>query len=128
MRLLLDTCTFLWIASGSTQLSRRAAQLFSDPANEVFLSAVSAWEIAVKYSLGRLRLPGPPAEYIPSLRERHGIVALPVKEEEALYLPRIPSLHRDPFDRMLVCQAVVNGMALLTPDPLIVQYPVRAIW
>ena len=83
------------------QLSKRAAQLFSDPAK-------------------------PPA--IASLRERHGIVALPVKEEEALYLPRIPSLHRDPFDRMLVCQAVVNGMAPLTPDPLIVQYPVRAIW
>jgi PIN domain nuclease of toxin-antitoxin system len=128
VRLLLDTCTFLWIASGSTQLSRRAAQLFRDPANEVFLSAVSAWEIAVKHSLGRLPLPGPPADYIITLRERHGIAALPISEEEALYLPRIPNLHRDPFDRMLVCQAVVNGMALLTPDPLISQYPIRAIW
>jgi PIN domain nuclease of toxin-antitoxin system len=128
VRLLLDTCTFLWIASGSTQLSSRAAQLFTDPANEVFLSAVSAWEIAVKYSLGRLPLPGPPADYIPSLRERLGIAELPIKEEEALYLPRIPNLHRDPFDRMLVCQAVVNGFALLTPDPLISQYSVRSIW
>jgi PIN domain nuclease of toxin-antitoxin system len=128
VRLLLDTCTFLWIASGSTQLSRRAAQLFADPANEVFLSAVSAWEIALKYSLGRLTLPGPPADYIPSLRERLGIAALPIKEEEALYLPRIPNLHRDPFDRLLVCQAVINGLALLTPDPLISQYSVRSIW
>jgi PIN domain nuclease of toxin-antitoxin system len=124
----LDTCTFLWIAAGSTQLSRRAAQLFADPANEVFLSAVSAWEIALKYSLGRLTLPGPPADYIPSLRERLGIAALPIKEEEALYLPRIPNLHRDPFDRLLVCQAVINGLALLTPDPLISQYSVRSIW
>jgi PIN domain nuclease of toxin-antitoxin system len=128
VRLLLDTCTFLWIASGSTQLSRRAAQLFTDPANEVFLSAVSAWEIAVKNSLGRLPLPGPPADYIASLRERLGIAALPIKEEEALYLPRIPRLHRDPFDRMLVCQAIINGFALLTPDPMISQYPVRTIW
>jgi PIN domain nuclease of toxin-antitoxin system len=128
VKLLLDTCTFLWIAAGSTQLSRRAAQLFTDPANEVFLSAVSAWEIAAKNSLGRLTLPGPPADYIASLRERLGIAPLPIKEEEALYLPRIPRLHRDPFDRMLVCQAIINGLALLTPDPLIAQYPVRTIW
>jgi PIN domain nuclease of toxin-antitoxin system len=94
----------------------------------VFLSAVSAWEIALKYSLGRLTLPGPPAEYIANLRELLGIAALPIKEEEALYLPRIPNLHRDPFDRLLVCQAVINGLALLTPDPLISQYSVRSIW
>ena len=128
MRLLLDTCTFLWIAAGSTQLSRRAAQLFADPANEVFLSAVSAWEIALKYSLGRLTLPGPPAEYIVNLRERLGFAALPIKEEEVLYPPRIPRLHHDPFDRLLVCQAVINRLALLTPDPLISQYSVRSIW
>src|SRR5271155_5252617 len=125
MRLLLDTCTFLWIGAGSAQLSRRAAQLFSDPANEVFLSAVSAWEIAVKHALGRLPLPAPAAEYIVGLRELHGIAALPISEDEALYLPRIPKLHRDPFDRMLVSQAVVNSLTLLTPDALIAQYPIR---
>jgi PIN domain nuclease of toxin-antitoxin system len=128
MRLLLDTCTFLWIATGSAQLSRRAAELFRDPANEVFLSAASAWEIAVKNSLGRLPLPAPAAEYIPNLRERHGIAPLPLSEEEAVYLPRLPKLHRDPFDRMLVSQAVVNGLALLTPDPSISQYPIRTLW
>ena len=128
MRLLLDTCTFLWIAAGSAQLSRRAAELFGDPANDVFLSAVSAWEIAVKHALGRLPLPAPAAEYIMSLRKLHGIVALPISEDEALYLPRIPNLHRDPFDRMLVSQAVVNGLTLLTPDALITQYPIRTIW
>jgi PIN domain nuclease of toxin-antitoxin system len=91
VRLLLDTCTFLWIATGSTQLSRRAAQLFTDPANEVFLSAMSGWEITVKYSLGRLPLPGPPADYIPSLRERLGIAALPIKEEQALIYREYPA-------------------------------------
>lgn len=128
MKLLLDTCTFLWIAAGSPQLSKPAAQLFRDPSNEVFLSAASAWEIAVKNSLGRLPLPAPPASYVAALRERHGISTLPISEEEALYLSRLPKLHRDPFDRMLACQAVVNGLTLLTPDPLLTQYPIHTIW
>lgn len=128
MRLLLDTCTFLWIASGSTRISRRALELFSDPANDVFLSAVSVWEIAVKHSLGRLPLPERPLDLIPKLREAHGISTLALSEEETLYLPRIPVLHRDPFDRMLICQAVVNGLAILTPDPLITSYPIRSAW
>jgi PIN domain nuclease of toxin-antitoxin system len=128
VRLLLDTCTFLWIVTGSSRLSKRAAQSFSDPANEVFLSAVSSWEIAVKHSLGTLRLPAPPIEFIPSQREGHGIAALPLTEEEVLYLPKTPKLHRDPFDRMLICQALVNGLAVLTPDELISQYPIRTLW
>jgi PIN domain nuclease of toxin-antitoxin system len=128
VRLLLDTCTFLWIVTGSTRLSKQAAQWFSDPSNEVFLSVVSAWEIAVKHSLGTLRLPVSPIEFIPSQREAHGIAALPLTEEDVLYLPKIPKLHRDPFDGMLICQAVVNGFAVLTPDELISQYPIRTLW
>jgi PIN domain nuclease of toxin-antitoxin system len=128
VKLLLDTCTFLWIAAGSAQLSRRASQLFRDPSNQVFLSAASAWEIAVKHSMGKLPLPGPAAEYVAALRERHGIAPLSISEEEALYLSRLPKLHRDPFDRILACQAVVNGLALLTPDPLLSQYPIHTIW
>ncbi len=128
MRLLLDTCTFLWIVAGSPELSRRARQLFTEPANDIFLSVVSSWEISVKYALGNLRLPAPPMEFISNAREAHGIAAFPLTEEEVLYLPKIPKLHRDPFDRMLVCQAVINGMALLTPDAAISQYPVRTVW
>ena len=128
MRLLLDTCTFLWIVSGSSELSKRAAQWFSDPANELFLSVVSAWEIAVKYSLGNLQLPAPPMDFVVSQREAHAIATLPLTEEEALYLPKIPKLHRDPFDRMLICQAVAGGLTILTPDPLISQYPIRTLW
>jgi PIN domain nuclease of toxin-antitoxin system len=128
VRLLLDTCTFLWILSGSSELSKRAAQGFSDPANEAFLSVVSAWEIAVKYSLGNLRLPAPPMDFVVSQREAHAIATLPLSEEEALYLPKIPRLHRDPFDRMLICQAVAGGLTILTPDPLISQYPIRTLW
>jgi PIN domain nuclease of toxin-antitoxin system len=128
VRLLLDTCTFLWIVSGSPRLSKKAAQWFTDPANEIFLSAVSAWEISVKHSLGTLRLSAPPIDFVPSQRESHGIAALPLMEEEVVYLPKLPKLHRDPFDRMLVCQAIVNGLAILTPDALISQYPIRTLW
>ena len=127
MKLLLDTCTFLWIVTGSSRLSKHAAQWFSDPANDVFLSAVSAWEIAVKHSLGTLRLPAPPLEFIPSQREAHGITALPLTEEEVLYLPKIPKLHRDPFDRMLICQAKAHGLTLASSDGLVRQYPVALL-
>ncbi len=128
MRILLDTCTFLWIIGDAPELSNRARELFIDPANDVFLSAVSAWEISVKHGLGRLSLPEPPEKFIPFQRERHGIEALPLEEEATLYLNRLPSSHRDPFDRMLICQAIVHGMVILTPDELVTQYPVRSLW
>jgi PIN domain nuclease of toxin-antitoxin system len=128
MKVLLDTCTFLWIAVDAPELSEQARQVFRDPDNEVFLSAASAWEIAVKHALGRLPLPAAAATYIPRLRERHGIEPLPVDEEAALYTARLPPLHRDPFDRMLVCQAIVGGLVLLTPDPDVVQYAIRSMW
>jgi len=128
MRILLDTCTFLWIIGDAPELSKRARELFVDPANDVLLSAVSAWEISVKHGLGRLPLPEPPEKFIPFQRERHGIEALPLEEEATLYLNRLPSSHRDPFDRMLICQAIVHGMVILTPDELVTQYPVRSLW
>lgn len=128
MRLLLDTCTFLWLVGGAAQLSPRAREAFADPANEVFLSAVSAWEIAVKYRLGRLPLPTAPDEFVPAQRTAHGVEALAVDEESALNVAKLPDLHRDPFDRMLVAQALVGGLVLLTPDRPIRQYPVRTLW
>lgn len=128
MRLLLDTCTFLWLAVDSPRLSARARTLFADPDNEVLLSAVSAWEISVKHALGRLPLPQPPHELVPSERHRHAVEPLPLDEESALLLPRLPPLHRDPFDRMLVCQAMVHALVILTPDRDIAAYPVRTAW
>lgn len=128
MRLLLDTCTFLWISSEAPELSPRARELFVAPENEVYLSAASTWEIAVKYALRRLPLPESPDQFVPAQRRRHGIAPLPVDEGATLYLPRLPHLHKDPFDRMLVCQAIVHGLLILTPDPLIAQYPARTMW
>lgn len=128
MKLLLDTCTFLWIAAGDRALSDAARKAFQDPDNEVYLSVVSAWEIVVKHVLGRLPLPGPPESYVPQLRQSHGIEALPLDETAALHLARLPELHRDPFDRMLACQAIVGGLVVLTPDESLLQYPVQCLW
>ncbi len=128
MRLLLDTCTFLWIVTADESLSPAARELFMDPANDVFLSAVSAWEIAIKHSLGKLPLPRPPSVLVPEERKRHHIDPLPLDETAALAGAKLPELHRDPFDRMLVCQAIMGGLTLVTPDPLVTQYPVATVW
>ena len=128
MNLLLDTCTFLWLAGGSTSLPSAAARAIRDPANDVFLSAVSVWEIVTKYQTGRLPLPESPVTLIPTERTLRGVDQLPFDEESALYGMRLPALHRDPFDRMLIGQAIAHGLAIVTPDPLITQYPVRVLW
>ncbi len=128
MNLLLDTCTFLWIIGDPTQLSARAWQLFTDPSNRSHLSVVSAWEIALKYSLRRLILQQPPDSLVPQQRVAHRIALLSLTEAAALYLPYLPRIHKDPFDRMLVCQAIVDNLVILTPDPAIRQYPVQTVW
>jgi PIN domain nuclease of toxin-antitoxin system len=128
VRLLLDTCTFLWIVAGAADLSPRARDMFADPDNEVYLSVVSAWEIALKHAAGRLPLPESPGQFVPAERRRHGIDTLELDEETALHLARLPPLHGDPFDRMLVCQAIVHGLVILGPDSLIAQYPIRTAW
>jgi len=128
VKLLLDTVTFLRASLGETELSDRARELILNDANECYLSAVSSWEIAIKHALGSLPLPEPPDRFIPRHRDQMGVEPLPLDEESALHLARLPQLHRDPFDRMLVCQAIVGGMVLVTPDALVSQYPVRSAW
>ena len=128
MKLLLDTCTFLWILEGGAALSEAARAQLLNADNDLYLSAVSAWEIAVKHALGKLPLPEPPERFVPAQRKARAISPLPLDEEAALELGRLPKLHRDPFDRMLICQALAGGMILVTPDPEIGRYPVRTLW
>ena len=128
MKILLDTCTFLWIAGESKELTPASLRLFCDPANDVYLSSVSVWEIVIKQRLGKLPLPSSPREFVVGNREAHEIDPLPLDEESVLHLARLPQLHRDPFDRMLVCQAIAHGLTILTPDELVAQYPVRTAW
>lgn len=128
MKILLDTCAYLWIISGDRQLSETGRVHFRDPANEVYLSSVSVWEVMVKHALGRMPLPDAPERYLPLMRTRHGIAALPLEEGDVCFLGKLPPLHQDPFDRMLVCQALAHGLTLLTPDTMIRRYPVPTLW
>jgi PIN domain nuclease of toxin-antitoxin system len=128
MKVLLDTCAFIWANLDSPRLSPTARSVLADEENEVYLSVVSCWEIAIKSARGTLPLPGPAEVYVPQAREKNGIRPLPLDEESALHVSKLPALHNDPFDRMLICQAMVHGMVLLTPDPAIVRYPVRSLW
>ncbi|MBT7155011.1 MAG: type II toxin-antitoxin system VapC family toxin [Deltaproteobacteria bacterium] len=128
MRILLDTCTFLWIITDSTRLSRRARTLYMEKSNEVYLSAVSTWEITLKFGLGKLNLPVEPTKYIPMQRKQHHISSYSLSEEATLYISKLPDIHKDPFDRMLICQAITSDMVLLTPDEFVTKYPVRCDW
>lgn len=128
MKLVLDTCTFLWVVTGDAALSRSARALIVDPENDVFLSAASAWEITIKHGLGRLPLPSPPEHFVPTARRRHKIEPLPIDEAAATHVHRLPPLHRDPFDRLLVSQAIVGGLTIVTPDRDITQYPASVAW
>jgi len=127
MKALLDTCTFLWLATGHT-LPDRTRAILEAAGSDVILSAASVWEVAIKHGRGRLILPAPPAQFIPAVRVRYGIDLLAIDEESALHTEKLPNLHRDPFDRMLVSQAIVHGLTILTPDPLVTQYPARTMW
>jgi PIN domain nuclease of toxin-antitoxin system len=128
MKLLLDTCAFLWLIRDDPKASPKARALFVDPANEVYLSAVSAWEIGVKYHAGKLPLGASPEIYVPEEREKHGIDTLALDEMATFELRHLPRHHADPFDRMLIAQAVAHQMAILTPDPLIHRYPIAVRW
>lgn len=128
MTLLLDTCTFLWAVSEPARLSRRVADLILAPDNEVYVSAASGWEIVIKAGTGRLSLRHDADRFVREQREAAGFAPLPIDEEAALHVSRLPALHRDPFDRILVSQAIVHGLTILTPDPLVTQYPARTTW
>lgn len=96
--------------------------------NQQFLSVVSAWEIAIKSATGRLRIPEPVDQFVPKRRELNRASSLVLDEDTVLQLPKLPPIHADPFDRMLICQAIVHGMVILTPDEQISKYPVRVMW
>jgi PIN domain nuclease of toxin-antitoxin system len=127
MRLLLDTHIFLWYITGDARLADEIRELIRQPENEVYLSVVSLWEVIVKYQLGKLPLPQPPEKYLPLQRERHLISSLPLNEASVSHLAKLPSLHRDPFDRMLICQAVEHGLTIVTVDEVISSYPVLVL-
>lgn len=124
MRLLLDTHVLLWYITADPKLPAAFRAAIQDPANEVYLSVASVWEVVIKYGLGKLPLAGPPADYLPQQRDAHGIASLPVDEGAMPHLARLPPLHRDPFDRLLVAQALQHGLTVATVDPDVAAYPI----
>jgi PIN domain nuclease of toxin-antitoxin system len=122
MRLLLDTHIFLWLISDDVSLSDGFRRAIVDSDNEVYLSVVSVWEVTVKHQLGKLTLPENPSLYLPRQRERHQIMSLVMDELSVARLSELESLHRDPFDRMLLCQALAHDLLLVTVDSAIQQY------
>jgi PIN domain nuclease of toxin-antitoxin system len=127
VRLLLDTHVFLWFITGAARLRPEIRDVIRAPENDVALSVASLWEILVKHRLGKLPLPGAPEVYIPEQRARHGIADLPIEEASVARLAQLPPLHRDPFDRILVCQALEHGRTLVTVDPLVRGYAVPVL-
>ena len=127
MKILLDTHIFLWFISGDAQLSTDVRDAIRDPDNEVYLSAVSVWEAIVKYQLGKLPLPEHPETYLPKQRDIHQIVSLALDESSVAQLAKLPPLHRDPFDRMLICQALEKGLTIATVDGAIRAYSVSVM-
>ena len=127
MKVLLDTHIFLWYISGDRRLPEGLLGTIRDMRNEVYLSVVSLWEAIVKYQLGKLPLPEPPESYFPLQRERHRFFSLALDEASVSHLSKLPPLHRDPFDRMLVCQAMEHGLTIATVDDLVAAYPVGVL-
>ncbi len=124
MKLLLDTHIFLWYILADPQLPTTYRDAIRDPSNEVFLSVASIWEAVIKYALGKLPLPAPPALYMPRQRAAHQITSLPIEEAALTHLATLPTLHRDPFDRILIAQALHHGLTLVTADDAVRAYPV----
>lgn len=126
MRLLLDTHVLLWLAATPERLGATADTL-ADPATELLLSAASAWEIGIKHGTGRLTLPEPPDAWLADRAPRLGVRHLPVTWQDGVAVAALPTLHRDPFDRLLVGQARRLGLTLVTADPLVAAYDVEVL-
>jgi PIN domain nuclease of toxin-antitoxin system len=128
MDILLDTVTFLWWMEGNRRIPPSIVASLRDTDNRVFLSAVSAWEVTIKHGAGKLTLPASPDQFVAEARRQHGIAPLPITEEEVVQVGKLPRIHGDPFDRLLAAQAIVRGLVLVTPDPMLQMYPCRSRW
>lgn len=127
MKLLLDTCVALWFFEESPEMPRGLLAKLKSPAHQVYFSQVSTLEIQIKYTLGKLKLPDPPDVFVPETLQRHRLRKLPLTDACIFQLSKLPLLHRDPFDRLLIATAQTEGMTLVTPDRNIQAYPVKTL-
>lgn len=128
MRLLLDTCTFVWLASEPNRLSVPARRRLDNAEADLLLSDASVWEICLKWQAGKLTLPEPPRRWIEHQRRSWELERLPIEPEHLYRSTELPAHHRDPFDRILVSQAIVEDLIVVTPDQAFAAYPVAVLW
>jgi PIN domain nuclease of toxin-antitoxin system len=128
VKLLLDTHAFLWWVGASRELSRRARAAIGSGRNECFVSVASGWEIGIKVSLGTLRIEGALDRFLPEQLAANSFQPLPIEVSHCARVAVLPFHHRDPFDRMLVAQALEEGLAVVTADPVFAKYGVKRVW
>ena len=128
MRLLLDTHAFLWWVGNNDALSKKARAAIADADNECFLSIASTWELAIKLSLGKLKLPEPIERFVPAQLAANGFVQLPIEFRHAAKVATLSLHHRDPFDRLLIAQAIEEKMPIVSGDAMFKRYGVNRIW
>ena len=128
MRALLDTHVFLWWLYESSRLSPRVREFLADGSNVPVFSSASAWELIIKIQAGKLRIPEEPEDFIVTRLALHSMESLSVKLEHAVWVYKLPAYHKDPFDRILVAQALSEKLPIITADPQIARYPVEVIW
>ena len=127
MRVLVDTQVFLWVITDDPKMSRTLRVRYSNPDHELYLSVASIWEMLIKAGIGKLPLPQPSTPYLLRQMEKNGLELLPIRTAHLSALEQLPTLHRDPFDRMLVAQSKAESMAMITSDPQMQGYGVKVL-
>ena len=127
-RLLLDTCTLVWLVSDPARLSQRAATALDDQITELYLSDTTVWEIGLKWQVGKIGPPAPPRRWIEEQAARWLLVPLPIRRKHLYRVTELAEHHRDPFDRLLVAQAIEEDLTIVSPDPQLGRYPVAVLW
>lgn len=128
MRLLLDTHVFLWWVDDARELSKRARNAIANPGNECMLSLVSCWEMAIKVSTGKLELPTPVERFVPEQLASNGFRQLEIGFRHVARVANLEFHHRDPFDRLLAAQAAIEGLTLVSADPIFRSYSIKRLW
>lgn len=128
MDLLLDTHSFIWLNYAEDKIPKNTLDMLGNPAIKILLSSVSIWEICQKYAIGKLDLHLEPKMLIAHAKRSFGIEILDFSEGDSYHLQHLPPIHKDPFDRMLICQAIEYQMAIVTNDRMISSYPIKTIW
>jgi PIN domain nuclease of toxin-antitoxin system len=128
VKYLLDTGIWLWSIGNVERIAPKGREVLTNGQEEIYLSAASSWEISIKAGLGKLHLPAPPAQCIPSFMARQNLLSLPVTHAHAVKVYDLPPHHRDPFDRLILAQSIVEEMTILTADKAFTKYPVETLW